>query len=66
MKKKYFILIILSLLALRSAAQNVSIPAKKGQAEVTYLGEKLIVRPATIDQLKKTALIYRSNGFSSY
>lgn len=60
MKKRYFILYaILSLLALKSPAQNTSIPVKKGQVKIPYLGEYLIIKPKNIDQLKKTALIYR-------
>ena len=60
MKKKYIILlVILSLPVLKSTAQNASIPVKKGQVEISYLGEKLLIKPRTIDQLKKTALMYR-------
>jgi hypothetical protein len=58
-KKYFFIYIFISLLTLKSYSQNVFIPIKKGQAEVNYLGEKLIIKPRTIDQLKKTAVIYR-------
>ncbi len=60
MKKKYLLLFVILLLpVLKPYAQNTYIPIKKGQAKVDYLGEKLIIKPKTIDQLKKTALIYR-------
>lgn len=60
MKKKHlFLYVILSLTTLKSYTQNAFFSVKKGQAQVDYLGEKLIIKPKTIDQLKKTALIYR-------
>lgn len=60
MKKEYFIFyVILSLLVLKSNAQEQSNPDKKVPVIIPYLGEKLIIKPSTIEQLKKTALIYR-------